>query len=86
MPLVRYESTVYSLKGGVSTFIAPCKEPALEVNLPERLFIEKMVKLTHRSSIPPAIVLVHSLIYHVEITTQEPRGAYSHLPELMKFL
>jgi hypothetical protein len=71
VPLIGDKDHVDPLQGGVSTFIAPSEETALEVNLFHHCFFKKPPELAHKPTIQVTIVLSASSVHHIEVPIKQ---------------
>jgi hypothetical protein len=73
---------VNALQGGVLSFVAPGKDPLIEVCLLERCSVQEVAKLPHQAVINPIIVLVLGTVNHVEVSAKQ-QWAFADKPEIM---
>jgi hypothetical protein len=84
IPLIGYKHMVDAFQGRMSSFITPCEQPPVEMNLLERGIVNELAKLGHAMLIQSIVILVLDTINEIEVTLDHP-WARPNLPKIMQF-
>jgi hypothetical protein len=71
-PIVGEKEAIDALQGGVFSLVAPCEEPPIEMSLLEQGSVQEVAKLPHKAAIHAIIILILSVVNHVEVPSNKP--------------